>query len=656
MVVEKSDDPFNRNTIPLDRPAFHWYNRKLKIKQTVRYFSENYGISRFTVYRAVREAEKASFEYRNTLRKAGASVLDQLGRKYPFGVLLAGRPYHGDPMINHNISAYFTAQGVPVLVLDALPHLHQQDLKQVRIDTTIPNHTKIIEGALCAARHPGLELVNVVSFGCGHDGVLSDELARLLRNISGKEPLVLKLDETDVAGPLTIRIKSFIETVRIKRERDSAAYRVPRCRDLSDAFAVKFLRRDKRTKTVLTPNLSPAFSTIISAVMRREGFSVHQMPLADAEAIRLGKTYVHNDVCFPAQINIGEALKYIRSGKVDPDSIAVGFAKNCEDCRAGQYAALARKALDDAGYPQVPIITTGRDIKNMHPGARFSPFFKLRMAWGLILMDGLEMMKRSIRPYELVPGETERIFQRYLNDIAEIITVNHRKSLELLDRAVTAFNEIPVRDEKKLPKVAVVGEIFLNHHPVSNCYIENYLEENGIEVVIPPMLDFFRRVFIIEMNKARRKLLPYPLVNLIISGLTDVIVGGIKDKADVVLNNFKRSTHRAGIKELVKNIEGMIDVSYIVGEGWLIPAEIIQMIKEGVNSFIMVQPFGCLPNHITGRGMIKAIKKLYPHVQILSLDFDPDVSPANIENRLQMLIMTAKEMHKKGGKGYAKAS
>ena len=656
MVIEKSVNPENSAGLSFDNPTFHWYNTNLKYRQCMRYFSETFPISKFDIFRALKEGDKAQTAYSVKMHEQGTAVLEKLGKKYPFAVVLAGRPYHSDMLINHSISSIFTRQGIPVLVLDALPNIHKQDLSWVRIETTIPFNTRMIEGTFCVAKNPNLELVQIVSFGCGHDAILSDEMERILRETSDKELLTLKMDEGEVLGPLIIRINSFLETVKLKRKNRHAGKPHHPFRELKDSFSTKFLRKYKRTKTILAPNLSPAFSTMISAVLRNRGYSVYQMPLANKEAIALGKQYVHNDICFPAQVNIGEALYNIQSGKFDPDKLALGLAKNCEDCRAGQYASIARKALDEAGYPQIPIMTTGMDTKEMHPGFQIGPVFNLHMVWSLLMMDGLEMMRRSVRPYEVNSGQTELMFQKYLNAIAETVTRSRKRSLRLYEEAVAAFNDIPLKKEKKRPKIGIVGEILVNYHPVSNGNLEQYLELNGIEVKIPAMLDFFRRSFLIEKDKAKRNLLPNPLAAFLFSTLSDAIIRNVKAKTDRILSAFRFYEDYGTIHDLAENVRDLIDISYIVGEGWLIPAEIIQMIKMGINSCIIVQPFGCLPNHITGRGMIKAIKALYPHVQILSLDFDPDTSYANIENRLQMLIMTAKELEKTHGPKYSKAS
>lgn len=646
LVIEKSDDPKKRYGIPFDTPAFHWENEKLKVRQTIDYVNGTFGIPRMEVFRAIKEADKAFLSYKKELLGEGRKVLDSLGRTYPFAVVIAGRPYHADELVNHTVSALFTRMGIPVMVLESLPNLHSQNLAGVRVETTIPFHTRMLGGTFCVAKNPALELVQIVSFGCGHDAILSDEMARILRESgSRKEMLILKLDETDIQGPLKLRVRSFVETVELKRKKFNPDLEKSKYRELKSAFSVRFDRKDKREKTVLAPNLSPGFSRVISEAMKREGFTMFQMPLANERAIELGKKYVHNDMCYPSQINIGEALALLEGGEFKPDQVALGLAKNCDDCRAGQYAVIARKALDEAGYPEVPIMTSGSDTKRMHPGARFGIRFQLNMVWGLCFLDGLEMMRRRLRPFEANHGSADALFDGWLGKISEMVVRSRKKALKLCADAVADFNALPLRQAGPgtRPKIGIVGEILVNYHPGSNRHIERYLEDNDMEVIIPPLLDFFRRGYVIDKNKAIRRLVPHPVLTWFGSSIPNDIIGFVKSKVAGVLGNFSYYAPSASIRSLVRNIQDLIDVSYIVGEGWLLPAEIIQMIRDGVSSVIIVQPFGCLPNHITGRGMIKAIKSINPQVQILSLDYEPDTSMANIENRLQLLIMHAKE-------------
>ena len=652
MIIAKSDEPTERFGIPFDHPTFHWMTQKIKEKQTVEYFINTFpDLSEKDIRKAIKEGDRALKEFEYQMRQSGKEIIASLKKPDEFAIVLAGRPYHSDELVNHNLSSYFTRLGIPVITLDALPDLNAQDLKYVRMETTIPFHTRMAGAALAIAKNPHLELVQIVSFGCGHDAVITDEIIRLMRMFSDKEALVLKLDEGENQGPLNIRIKSFVETIRNKREKrlhrsilEDLKERLSR---IQEAFPVKFTKQDKPKKTILAPNLSHAFSILASAVIGGEGYKILPMPLADERAIELGKKYVHNDICFPAQVNIGESLAFIERGSISPDELAIGLAKNCDDCRAGQYSTLARKALDEAGYPQIPIITTGADTKNMHPGFRLGIKFQLRMLWGITMVDSLELMRRRIRPYEAHEGETNKVFDRYLKKIVQTLMKSRDRALQLFRAAIKAFNKIETLDVARRPRAGIIGEILLNFHPVSNANMETYLESHGMEVILPTMLDFFRRMPLINREKARRQVVPNAFISYMMADLEDKIYNRAHKKISEYMKEFRFHEEHTSIYEIMENIDSFMDTSYAVGEGWLIPGEISAMAEHGVNSFVIVQPFGCLPNHITGRGMIKALKKIYPHIQIISLDFDPDTAIANIENRLQMLIITAKELDRK---------
>jgi len=524
------------------------------------------------------------------------------------------------------------------------------------METYNPYHSRMLEAALFAARHPNLELVQLVSFGCGHDAIISDEMARILKETSGKELLVLKLDEGEARGPLNIRIKSFIETIRSKRrnriqkEQESFSGYKP----LGHPFPVQYLKSDRKRRTILIPNLSPAFSYMVGRILEHQGFSVKVLDVADRKAIELGKRYVHNDICFPAQVNIGEILAELQRGHLHPEEVVAGLAKNCVACRAGQYAALCRKALDEAGYSQVPIITTGtEDDKQMHPGFRFSIGARYRLLWGLQMVDALETILRRIRPYEKTPGITDRLFQHHLERIGDSLLQGTKRGLEALAEAVEDFNGIPLKNIPRKPRVGVVGEILMNYHPGANRFIESYLERNGMEIVLPGMIEFFRKGNIAERHMAFRRLHPHPVFLSMKAELLEWIFGKAHDAVVNVMARFKYREEPYSIKEIAQNILGLIDPTYQIGEGWLMPGEIIQLAKMGIHSFVILNPFGCMPNHITGRGMIKTLKALFPHIQILSLDFDPDTSFANIENRLQMLILTALELEERNRSPYS---
>ena len=646
VIVNESDEPTTKHGIPFDRPIFHWYNNQLRDQQIVDYFKAAWGLPKREIKAAIVEADRARQSFKQQLLDAGAAVLKSIESGDRFAVIVACRPYHSDELVNHNISAHFTRLGVPVLTVDSIPGVDLVDLKKVRAETVNPFHVRMYSATAFAARHPNLELVQLVSFGCGHDAIITDEMQRIARAINDRSVLVLKLDEGEAAGPLNIRIKSFVETVRARRQRDQQRGQAHAPRELPAPFPVTFEKKDIPLKTILAPNLSRAFSEVISAVGRRVGFKIEPLPLADSRAIELGKKYLHNDICFPAQINVGEILRLLEQGKVKPDEVVLGLAKNCDDCRAGQYAAVARKALDDAGYPQIPILTTGVDTKHMHPGFQMGMTEQIQVLWGLAISDAIDDMLLKTRPYELNPGDTAAVYDRTFKQIIKGLEVDTKSGLKALADAVDQFNRIPVDRSVRKPRVLVIGEILLNYHPSSNGRIIDYLESNGMETILPAMVDFFWRDLIRVRDGARRHQIPNPLLQALLGSITDKVFRHILKHTGRIVAKFRFHEAHKDVYQLSDNIKDFIDRTYMVGEGWLIPAEIIELSQHGVNSFVIVQPFGCLPNHITGRGLVKAMKKRAPQIQIVSLDYDPDTSFANVENRLQMLIMQAKEIER----------
>ena len=641
LVVRNGDDPEGRFGVPLDAPVFHWSNWDLARSQTVRWFSENWKLPVKAVGAAFDAGLLALLAHRDELQAQGSQVLDRVRAEGGFAVVLAGRPYHADPLVNHHLAHHFTSLGIPVLTVDSLPGVHEVDLPlQTRMETLNSWHARLLSAAMLVAGEPCLELVQIVSFGCGHDATITDETARLLSAHGGKDLLVLKLDEGDVKGPLAIRVKSFVETVRERR-----AHQAPVLAEVPKPFPATYGKADRKRRTILIPNLNPGFSRLVKGILEGKGHEVVALPYADRQAIDLGKKFVHNDICFPAQVNVGEALRWMElHPERDQDTLALGLAKNCENCRAGQYSALARKALDEAGYPRIPIVTTGRDTKDSHPGFRSGLEFRIKMLWGMALLDGLDAMVRAVAPYELVKGQAKAAHAHWADRVADACARKPRLGLRELESAIEAFNAIAVDRSVRKPRVGILGEILMKFHPAANGYLEDWLEERGLEVVRPGMVDFFRRDELIRLESVRRGFSPSALRDLLIGGITEALYRRVVGAVDKRMDRFRWREHHADCHEMVGLLDGMVDPTYKTGEGWLIPAEVLALASEGVRSFVIVQPFGCLANHISGRGLTKALKARLPDIQILSLDYDPDTSFANIENRLQMLVLNARDL------------
>jgi predicted CoA-substrate-specific enzyme activase len=639
MVVKENMEPEAKHGIPVDSPTFHWLDDGVKKRSLRAYISQTFGLPRSVIDLAVKEGDKAQNLFQEELLANGQKILQDIEGTDRFAVVVAGRPYHADPLINHRMAELFTAHDIPVLTLDSLPGLETMDVRKSRAEATINFHTRMLAGAMFVAENPNLEYAQIVSFGCGHDAILTDEIIRILKEQAEKDPLVLKLDESDAMGPLRIRVNSFVETLKAKRAKGI----MPEPKPLSDPFKVKFDQKAAEEKTILIPNVSEAFARVTSAVMRGQGYKTMALPLADERALALGKKYVHNDMCFPAQINIGEALAVLESGEVDPDKVVCGLAKDHCDCRLAQYAMMARRALDDAGYPQVPIATTGKDTKDMHPAFNLGIKFEYRMLWIVAITDVLEELRRKIRPYETQKGMTDKVFDKIIGLLEEAIAIGTRKAIPVFEEGIEMMKAIPVDRSSPRPKVFVIGEFLLNFHPSSNYNIEEYLEDQGMEVVMPSLQYNFHREYIREQSEMYDFHVQKPIIEAMTAHIGDGLFKTAIRKVNKIASRHPLFEVKTPLEEVAKGAMKIIDKTFTSGEGWMIAGEIIEHAKHGVENFLILQPFGCLPNHVTGRGLVKRLKKEIPTVQILALDYDPDTSMANVENRLQMLIIGAKE-------------
>lgn len=651
MVLAVSDEPDRRHGIPFDRPMFHWVDGRARRKQITRWAADTFDIDESVVVEAITVGDRALDDFRRDLENRGREVIESVEGSDRFVVVLSGRPYHSDRLVNHELADQFIGMGIPVLTADSLPNLNTTDLSRTRAELTINFHVRMYSAALRVAEHPNLELVQIVSFGCGHDAIITDEVIRLMEESSEKTPLTLKLDETDVSGPLAIRIRSFIETVRTRRSRegmfgvatvDADGSRSDASERLPDPFPIKFRKADRKTRVIMAPNVSEAFAHVISAVIRAEGYRIEPLPLADARAIELGKRYIHNDMCFPAQVNVGEMLRALESGHIDRSEAVLGLAKSQCDCRLANYATLARKALDDAGYGEVPIITTDIDTKNMHPGFSLSPIFELRMLWALAMVDALEDLRRRLRPYEAERGSIDLAFEEGMLQLAAAMERSIKAAFTAYRHAVTLISAVELTDEPRRPRVFVIGEFLLNFHPTSNFNIERYLEDNGMEVVLPNILDSFRRDFMRMKTERQEFFVRYPIFETAIAGISDRLFDHVLEKVATVARTNPYYEQRVPLPEIARFSEEIVHHTFTSGEGWMIAGEILHHAAHGIRSFLILQPFGCLPNHVTGRGLVKRLKEIHPDAQILSLDYDPDTSFANIENRLQMLILNSR--------------
>ncbi len=640
MVVRTSDNPDETSNISLDTPLFHWYELEDRDAQLTRYMQDTFGISPELTAQAIQAGDAAQKDFQERLVAEGTRIIEQVEQDGGYAVVLAGRPYHNDPLVNHDIPRLFCEMGIPVLSCDALPATNEVDLSASRLDIVNNFHARMLSSALIAARSPHLEYAQIVSFGCGHDAYLSDEIVRLMRETSDSVPLILKVDESDIQGPLRIRVRSFVETLAMRR----SAHASPVPQELPDPYPVKFTKEDKK-RVLLIPNVSHAFAELLSAAMSCQGIHCVPLDIGRGKAIRMGKQYVHNDICFPAQVSIGEALAELDSGKYDNAEVAVATSKYIGDCRLTHYTPLLRKALDDAGYADVPIIDTDNvDAHNIHPGFKLGIRASLKVVLGLPMIDALEGLLRKIRPYELEEGATQAAFDKAMAVLIRAvsrsgiigITQAFRKSIDIM--CEVRYDRTQLR-----PTVLIVGELLLNFHPGANHDIELYLEKNGFEIIEAKLTDVIRKTYFYKHAQDTEYHVSLPAAERAWNAMADNLFEFSHNIADRIARRHPLYEPPTRLPELVKASDPIIHHTFDAGEGVLISAEIIECAKQGCRDFIILGPFGCLPNHVVGRGIVGQLRKRYPDARFLALDYDPDVSQANIENRLQMLVMNAKE-------------
>lgn len=644
MVIRSSDDPEARWGVPFDTPLFHWHTNDDRDRQLRDFLHEAFGIAPEHALAAIAAGDRAQRSFKTALEDLGAQAIARARDAGTFAVVLASRPYQNDPLVNHDMPELFANLGVTVIPVDALPGLAEVRLSASRLDIVNNYHARMLAGALYAASTDCLEYAQVVSFGCGHDAYLTDEIIRLMRGMSDKPPLVLKVDESDVRGPLGIRIRSFVETVKLRRRRAAGEARASAASASPDPYPVKFRREDRERLTILVPNTSHAFGRMMAAMFTKQGVRAVPLDVGGEEAIRLGKKYTHNDICFPAQMVIGEVLAALESGAYDPDRTAVGMAKYIGDCRLTHYSALLRKALDDAGYKQIPIVTNdGEDERGLHPGFKMSLVSSLRVAFCLPMIDALEELLRKMRPYETLPGSANRAFEEAMDCVITGLTEHGAAGAKRgFKQAIRIMQNVEYDRSNPRPRVVVVGEYLLNFHPGANRDIEGYLERGGMEVVEARMTDVIRKTYFYQRSQVREFGVQKPLAERSMLTAADVAFELAHDVTDRIARQHPLYEPPTRMPELVRASDPIIHHTFDAGEGVLIPAEILHHYQRGVRAFVILQPFGCLPNHIVGRGIVKSLRQRCPDAQILALDYDPDVSPANIENRLQMLIMRAK--------------
>lgn len=597
------------------------------------------GITKEEVVQALRHGYEELDQFKNDIREKGEETLAMLNQKNQRGVVLSGRPYHLDPEINHGIAEVITQEGFHVLTEDSVSHLN--DVGNLRVVNQWVYHSRLYAAARVVAKTKNLELVQLNSFGCGLDAVTTDQVEEIMDQY-GKIYTVLKIDEGSNLGAIRIRLRSLKAAVK---ERDKTNFEP--VKRFEEPEKIVFTKDMRKKHTLLMPMLSPIHQNkLMDTALKASGYNVVTLPAMDRDAVNVGLKYVNNDSCYPAIISIGQLVEALQSGEYDLNNVSVMMSQTGGGCRATNYIPLLRKALNDAGFPQVPVVSISLGNKGVesNPGFKITIPMLKRVVVAVLYGDLFERVVYRTRPYELEKGQIDALHEKWLEKVEGNV---RNGSLTQFNRnmrkIVKEFDTIPISDERK-PKVGVVGEILVKYSPTANNDIVRLLEEEGAEAVVPDLIGFMNYSLYNQIWKYENLGMAKKSKNM--AELAIKLIEVVEKPMDKALRASQRFDGIHSIYQLAEDASKVLSIGNHTGEGWFLTGEMIDLLKTGVDNIVCMQPFGCLPNHVVGKGVIKELRHQYPKANIAAIDYDPGVSLVNQLNRIRLMMATANKMLK----------
>ncbi len=597
----------------------------------------DFNVSMSEIKTALQLADSELTNYKADIQSQGEKILAYMKNNNKKGIVLAGRPYHIDPEINHGLEKIVNELDMVVLSEDSIAHLASEET-ELRVLDQWSFHSRLYSAAEVVSTHDDLELVQLNSFGCGIDAIVSEQVNEILRS-NGKNYSLLKIDEGSNLGAIKIRLRS-IQAAMAEREKYGQA--LPK--ETFDYSTPPFTKEMKNNHTILVPQMSPLHFDLLEAAMRQEGYNAVVLPPVDAKAIDIGVKYVNNDSCYPAIIVIGQILAALESGDYDLNNVSVTISQTGGGCRASNYIALLRKALKEAGYDNIPVISFNLVGLENNPGFKLTIPLVRKLVMSALYGDVLMRLSNRTRPYEINKGETDKLVTTWTEKIIDRkFPITYFKYKKLIKQIVNDFDSIE-REEKVIPRVGVVGEILIKYHPTGNNDLFNVIEREGAEVVVPDLLDFvlysaYNNIYNYEKLGRSKKA----------ANVSKLIIKGIdfyRKPLNKILASTNWYTKTSTIYEKIDALKGIVSVANQTGEGWFLTAEMMELLSHGVNNVVAVQPFGCLPNHIFAKSVIKPIRNHYPKANIIAIDYDPGLSSVNQLNRIKLMLEMSKDSKK----------
>ena len=631
-VIKNNVDRIREENINFMKPFLPFHDKK-RLKERLLEELNSFNVSKKEIDDAVDKAWDEQNKFKEDIRKQGEEVIAYVKANQIKGIVLSGRPYHTDPEINHGMAELINSLGMAVLTEDSIAHLGDLDTP-LRVVDQWAYHSRLYSAANYVAKNDDLELVQLNSFGCGIDSITTEQVQEIL-NKHSKIYTTIKIDEGNNLGAAKIRLRSLKAAME---ERKNIKGEIKKATNVTYVKKKEFTEEMRKTHTILAPQMSPIHFELLEEAFRLSGYNIVVLPANDKKVVDEGLKYVNNDACYPAIIVVGQIISALKSGKYDLETTSVIISQTGGACRATNYIGYLRKAMEDAGFPDIPIISL--NAKGMEENSGFSLTLPMlnKCIMGIIYGDLLMKVLYGVRPYEKIKGSANILYEKWMEKCKESLRkpniLTYRDNIK---RIVREFEALEVTNERK-PKVGVVGEILVKFNPIANNDIVDIIEKEGAEAVVPDLLDFFL-YSIYGSNYANKYLAGTKKQKFIGNAVISIVElyrapyrNAIKNSKFVKLGSIKGLAHEAS---------KIVDLGNQSGEGWLLTGEMMELIENGVENIVCMQPFGCLPNHVTGKGVMKEIKRQNRYANIVAVDYDPGSSEVNQLNRIKLMLSTA---------------
>lgn len=619
------------------RPFIALTDEKTAADRLVRLCREEWWISEHEVRSAVKDAWAEQQRAKADIRAEGARVLRAMEKRGGRGIVLAGRPYHIDPEINHGIPELIAGYGLDVFSEDSLP-IDFEPERPVRVVDQWVYHSRLYTAAEFVRQRDDMELIQLNSFGCGLDAVTTDQVSEILEG-SNKLYTVLKIDEVNNLGAVRIRIRSLIAAMNMRREQGITAKPAPITYH-STAYTREMYNSGY---TILCPQMSPIHFELVEPVFKKHGYNIEVLTNDNRGAIDIGLKYVNNDACFPSITVVGQVMEAVLSGRYDTHKLAIIMTQTGGCCRASNYVGFIRRALDKAGLSYIPVISLNANGMEKSDGFKITPSLVLEAFRAVVYGDLFMRCLYRVRPYEKVYGSADALHKKWLDICIDQLTNPKTKYRygEVCRGIVEDFDRLPIVEGLVKPRVGIVGEILVKYMPLANNHLVELLESEGAEAVVPDLMDFIN--YCSYNSEYKHEFLGTSLRSAIVSKAIIFAIAWLRGPAVKALKRSKRFDASMPIKEVAELAKEFLSLGNQYGEGWFLTGEMAELLTSGTPNVVCIQPFACLPNHVVGKGMIKQLKKTYPWANIAAVDYDPGASEVNQLNRIKLMLSSAKK-------------